>query len=272
MVASLFCCWLVVKNRSLRYDAGTLINETPSHMAFAIRYRKQASVLMSVLALGSPSLVDASTCYGSAANGRLSGGVQLPVHGANFEAYSLVGPNLGRTYVHDLALQVMLDAYADAGKALPAKHYVYGETGFAHGGRIRPHRTHQAGLSVDFMVPVLDNANRSVSLPSTPMNKFGYGLEFDDKGRIPGFRIDFDAMAEHLFQISKASQQHAIAIAIERVIFDPRLMDKLLSSRHGAELRRSIPFMKTRPWVRHDEHYHIDFRIPCRPLGEYRGR
>lgn len=95
-------------------------------------------------------------------------------------------------------------------------------------------------------------------------------MEFDDKGRIPGFRIDFDAMAEHLFQISKAAQQHGIAI--ERVIFDPRLMEKLLGTRHGAELRRSIPFMKTRPWIRHDEHYHIDFRIPCRPLGEYRDR
>jgi penicillin-insensitive murein endopeptidase len=103
------------------------------------------------------------------------------------------------------------------------------------------------------------------------MNKFGYGLEFDDQGRIPGFRIDFDAMAEHLYQISVASHQNGIAI--ERVIFDPRLVERLLStSRHGAELRRLMPFMKERPWVRHDEHYHIDFRIPCQPLREYRDK
>jgi penicillin-insensitive murein endopeptidase len=121
------------------------------------------------------------------------------------------------------------------------------------------------------MVPVLNDAKRSVPLPSTPLNKFGYGLEFDDQGRIPGFRIDFDAMAEHLYQISVASYQNGIAI--ERVIFDPRLTERLLSSsRHGAELRRSMPFMKERPWIRHDEHYHIDFRIPCQPLGEYRNQ
>jgi penicillin-insensitive murein endopeptidase len=75
-------------------------------------------------------------------------------------------------------------------------------------------------------------------------------------------------MAEHLHQVSIAAQQHGVAI--ERVIFDPPLMDKLFnSSAHGAELRR-LPFMKTRPWIRHDEHYHIDFGVPCLPLGEYR--
>jgi penicillin-insensitive murein endopeptidase len=118
------------------------------------------------------------------------------------------------------------------------------------------------------MVPVLDAANRSVPLPSTPLNKFGYGLEFDKQGHIPGFRIDFDAIAEHLKQISIASNQHGVAL--ERVIFDPDLMERLFSSRpRGAELRRAIPFMKGRPWIRHDEHYHIDFRIRCRPLSEY---
>lgn len=23
--------------------------------------------------------------------------------------------------------------------------------------------------------------------------------------------------------------------------------------------------MKGRPWVRHDEHYHVDFALPCKP-------
>jgi penicillin-insensitive murein endopeptidase len=215
-----------------------------------------------------PCLVNASTCYGTAGNGRLSGGVQLPPQGDNFFAYSVLGVELGRTYVHNRVRQAVLDAYANVRKTMPDKTYVYGETGFAHGGPIRPHRTHQAGLSVDFMVPVLNDANRSVPLPTTPMNKFGDGLEFDEQGRIPGFRIDFDAMAEHLYQISIAAHQHGIAI--ERVIFDRRMMGKLFStSRRGEELRGTMPFMKERPWIRHDEHYHIDFRISCRPLHEY---
>lgn len=172
------------------------------------------------------------------------------------------------TYVHNLVREAVLGAYANVRKTMPDKTYGYGETGFAHGGIIRPHRTHQAGLSVDFMVPVLNDANRSVPLPSTPMNKFGYGLKFDEQGRIPGFRIDFDAMAKHLYQISIAAHQYGLTI--ERVIFDRGLMDRLFSnSRHGEELRRTMPFMRKLLWIRHDEHYHIDFGTSCRPLGDY---
>jgi len=24
--------------------------------------------------------------------------------------------------------------------------------------------------------------------------------------------------------------------------------------------------MKAKPWVRHDEHYHVDFAVPCKTL------
>ncbi|MFS2026774.1 penicillin-insensitive murein endopeptidase [Massilia sp. CT11-137] len=227
-------------------------------------------VVVSIFATCMPCVADASTCYGTVGKGRLSGGVQLPPQGVNFAAYSSTGVEMGRTYVHDQVRQVMLEAYANVRTTLPDRTYVYGETGLAHGGPIPPHRTHQAGLSVDFMVPVLDDADRSVPMPSSPANKFGYALEFDDQGRIPGYRIDFDAMAEQLYQISMTSRRYGLTIA--RVIFDPRLAERLFnSSRHGAELQRILPFMKERPWIRHDEHYHVDFGLSCRPLRDYHG-
>jgi len=209
----------------------------------------------------------ASTCYGSSANGRLDGGVQLLDSGVNFVAYSADGVRLGRTYVHDVVRQIVVDTYARLQQTMPGKTFVYGETGLEHGGTIPPHKTHQAGVSVDFMVPVLDREHGSVPLPSTPSNRFGYGLEFDAQGRIPGYRIDFEAMAEHLFQLSLASRRHGIAI--KRVIFDRELQDKLFNTKtHGAELKRSMPFMKGEPWIRHDEHYHVDFDLACRPLSD----
>ena len=30
-------------------------------------------------------------------------------------------------------------------------------------------------------------------------------------------------------------------------------------------LKQKLPFMKGKPWVRHDEHYHGDFAVPCKP-------
>ena len=90
---------------------------------------------------------------------------------------------LVRTFVHERVRDVIADAYAALTQGRPGTRYIYGETGLPAGGGMRPHRTHQNGLSVDFMVPVLDGRNRSVPLPASLTNKFGYGLDFDVPGR-----------------------------------------------------------------------------------------
>lgn len=128
---------------------------------------------------------------------------------------------------------------------------------------MRPHRTHQNGLSVDFMVPVLDARGRSVPLPSSPLNKFGYGLEFDASSKSGELHIDYAALAEHLYALKEAARKHKVGIAL--VIFDPALKPVLLKTARGKELE-SLPFMKGKPWIRHDEHYHVDFALPCQPV------
>ncbi|WP_207393688.1 hypothetical protein [Duganella aceris] len=30
-----------------------------------------------------------------------------------------------------------------------------------------------------------------------------------------------------------------------------------------------LHIVKATPWVKHDEHYHVDFSLPCRPFSEY---
>ncbi|MHA4867823.1 M74 family metallopeptidase [Duganella sp. PWIR1] len=124
-----------------------------------------------------------------------------------------------------------------------------------------PHKTHQAGLSVDFMVPVMDATGAPAQLPATAANMFGYGIEFDTSGGFAGLRIDYDAMAEHLYQLTIAAVHRGVGI--ERVISDPKLTTQLLNSPGGVRLRGRLPFMKQRPWIRHDEHYHVDFSILC---------
>ena len=89
--------------------------------------------------------------------------------------------------------------------------FVYGETGWAGGGRFKPHRTHQNGTSVDFMVPVRNDAGASVPLPRGYGDRYGYDLEFDASGHL-------------------------------------------------------LTFMAAKPWIRHDEHYHVDFAVPCKAL------
>ena len=105
---------------------------------------------------------------------------------------------------------------------------MYGEAGWPSGGRISPHRTHQNGLSVDFFVPVRDRSGRSVRLPAGMTNRFGYDIEFDADGRFDDYSIDFDAMAEHLYQLHVAAKARSVGIAL--VILDPPFQPKLFAT------------------------------------------
>jgi penicillin-insensitive murein DD-endopeptidase len=217
-----------------------------------------------LLALVSASaFADNSVCYGTTARGRLEGGVQLPSSGPNFGSYSAVGAAAGRTFVHSKVLEVAVDAYKQLESTAQGKVFVYGETGWKAGGRIRPHKTHQNGLSVDFMVPVL-KGRTSVPLPTSPLNKFGYALEFDDQGRLDDYRIDFVAIANHLTALHTAAS--AKGIKISRVIFEVPLQKHLFATREGARLKGLMTFSTKPAWVKHDEHYHVDFEVPCKPL------
>lgn len=198
-------------------------------------------------------------------NGRLENGVGLPVSGPNFSAYSSVAANLGRTYVHSKVSEVVLSAYSALEKSTPETVFVYGETGWPFGGRIRPHRTHQNGLSVDFFVPVRDRAGRSVPLPTGVTNRFGYDIEFDKNGRFDEYTIDFVALAEHLYQLHVAAKARGVGIAL--VILDPPYLPKLFATPRGPYLKQNLNFMKGAAWVRHDEHYHVDFGVRCKPIN-----
>ena len=221
--------------------------------------------LFLLVLLASPTaLASNSTCYGTTRNGRLENGVKLPTAGTNFSTYSAVGSALGRTYVHDKVRDVVIAAYRALEKSAAGKVFVYGETGWAGGGRIRPHRTHQNGLSVDFMVPVVDASGKSVPLPTGLLNKFGYDIEFDTAGTYENYTIDFDAMAEQLYRLHVATSAAGVGIAL--VIFDPALRAKLFQTRRGPTLRKHLGFMKGQAWVRHDDHYHVDFSVRCKHL------
>jgi penicillin-insensitive murein endopeptidase len=154
----------------------------------------------------------------------------------------------------------VLGAYSTLSRSTPDVQYVYGETGLRTGGPMPPHRTHENGTSVDFMVPVRGRDGRPAQLPRTAQNHYGYDLEFDDAGKLADLRIDFAAIAAHLAQLDLEARRHGVGIA--RVILAPAYIPRVLATPAGQRIK-SLPFMKTKPWVRHDEHYHVDFAVKC---------
>jgi penicillin-insensitive murein endopeptidase len=201
-----------------------------------------------------------SQSVGTTSDGELINGKRLPSSGENFVTYSRFGSLIGRTCVHGGVRDVVLAAFAQLADDLPSAEFTYGEAAWCWGGgRLRPHRTHQNGLSVDFMVPVVDDSGKPASFPAWPWTKFGYNVDFDASGRGDGLRVDFDAVAAHLLALDDAAQEHKLKV--QRVIFAPELREKLFDADQGQDVRRRIPFMKGRAWVRHDEHYHVDFDV-----------
>jgi penicillin-insensitive murein endopeptidase len=220
-------------------------------------------LLILVLLVSSVVLAEESTCYGTMSKGRLEGGVQLPSAGVNYTSYSATAELLGRTYVHSKVRDIITDSYKALETVAPKKVFKYAETGFEKGGRFKPHKTHQNGLSVDFMVPVVNEEGDSVHLPSHYFNKLGYNIEFDGNGKYGDYTIDYESMAAHIATLHKAAKRHGADIW--RIIFDPQLQPNLFKTKHGPYLKKNVRFSKKRSWVRHDEHYHVDFKVRCEP-------
>ena len=113
----------------------------------------RSSLLALLLFSVAADAAEDSTCFGSQDKGTLKNGWQLPTNGKNYSAYSDIGVMTGRNYVHSKVYKVIVDTYAMLETQAPSKVYVYGESGYKEGGKFRPHKTHQNGLSVDFFGP-----------------------------------------------------------------------------------------------------------------------
>lgn len=215
------------------------------------------------MTVSSASMASVSTCFGSTGAGRLEGACRLPASGDNFTSYSRVLWLAGRTWVHCDVHAIVLDAYVALAAELPDRTYVYGETGRRSGGLFKPHRTHQNGLSVDFMVPVINDGGFSVPLPTNVLNRYGYSIEFTLDGRFDGLVIDYDAIASHLAALDEAARKRGSGIT--RVVFDPEMQPALKGVKSWDKIA-DLTFSERRSWVRHDEHYHVDFAIPCESM------
>lgn len=207
-----------------------------------------------------------AVAFGKDKCGSLRGGAPLRCTGKNFESFSDVACVLGRNHLHPLAIGTIEDAYASLEATHPTRGWQFGDFGWKAGGRLRPHKTHQNGLSADFFVPVVNATGEPSSVPVEVGNKFGYGVEFDAKGVHDDLTIDWVALTDHLLALEAAGAAHRTTIS--RIILAPELR-KVLVRKDPRAKRFASRFSKRKSWVRHDEHYHIDFDIPAqlkRPL------
>lgn len=211
---------------------------------------------------GAPSVLG-SICYGTPADGSLQGGVQIPLEGPNFEVirWKDAPPRLS---VHSTVKRILEDALRAMETAKPGTSFLIGETGLERGGTLSGHKTHRNGTSADLFVPVRDASDGTPMLFTNDFrNGYGYKERFDAQGAAAGrMRIDFETLAEYIFQLHTAAKNHGAGI--QRVILIKDYQEKLKRTARGAYISSNVRFFDD-PADRHDNHIHVDFAVACQP-------
>lgn len=207
-----------------------------------------------------------STSSGSVSQGSLRNGKLFPFTGPNFRYYDTLSYLDGRAFVHSRVLKAVLTSYAAMDSLQPGRRFTIMECSKPEGGKIRPHRTHQNGMSIDFMVPMSRNGQ-----PCHEADTLGFShylLDFDTDGGLaefPDARIDFEAMAQHLLALNIAAK--ASGLRITKVLVRGNLLDNLFSAPSGPRLKATKLYFPSQlePLIDglHDNHYHVDFA----PIG-----
>ena len=85
--------------------------------------------------------------------------------------------------------------------------YVFAEGSWPNGRRLYPHKTNKNGLAADFLIPVQYKNGESKPIPTSILNNFGYGYNFDSEGNGTNYHIDFEALALHLTTLYRACRR-----------------------------------------------------------------
>ena len=206
-----------------------------------------------------------SISTGSSGNGSLKNAFQLDYKTSNMRYFSPFSYYvLGNAFVHSKLYYTLIESYEACETTCPDTKFKLMECSSKKGGKIMIHRTHQHGLSADFMVSKMRN-DRQIKR----FDKLGiwhYLLKFDEGGNLgrkKNVSIDFESMGKHIIALDNAAKANGLAIKI--VILKINLKDDFYKTTSGKEVkRRGIYFAQyLQPNVdkMHDDHYHVDFTI-----------
>lgn len=203
-----------------------------------------------------------SRSTGTVGKGTLINGKLPPFYGPNFQYFDVNSYLSSRAFTHHITRDIILEAYQSLEKELPSRYFYLMELSSEEGGKLYPHKTHQNGLSVDFMMPKLKDGKDYYGLDTLGVNH--YLLKFNDHGEYdkdPSITIDFDVMARHLLILNDKAEEKGYKIA--KVIIKIEYKDKLFATEYGKKLKSSGIYLvqNLSPLVNsiHDEHYHVDF-------------
>ncbi len=211
-----------------------------------------------------PNPEASSKSIGTVSKGSLQSGRLFPYQGSNFSYFDTLSYVSGRAWVHERVRDATLDAYAALDTLVPGRVLGMMECSNEKGGKIWPHRTHQNGLSIDFMMPMRQNGQAFYGLDTIGLEH--YLLEFDASTRYLGdtsIHAVLDLVAQHLLLLQQTAKAHQLKIT--KVILKLEFKDELFATPHGMLLKNSGIYLASELTSLinglHDNHYHVDFGL-----------
>ncbi|MCX6181513.1 MAG: penicillin-insensitive murein endopeptidase [Bacteroidetes bacterium] len=203
-----------------------------------------------------------SKSTGTYSKGELINGKMMPFHGTNFTYFSETSYLSGRAYVNLKVKNSVLGAYSKLEKAHPGRMFGLMECSNKKGGKLWPHHTHQNGLSVDFMMPLIKDGKPYYKLDDDGPDH--YLLSFNDQGQYckdTTISIDFNLVAQHILLLDEQARKNGLHV--KKVIIKIELKDELFATPYGKKLKAKGIYVvqALTPQINdiHDDHFHIDF-------------
>lgn len=203
-----------------------------------------------------------SRATGTEGSGSLENAWLLPYSGNNFSYFSPLSYYvLHNAFIHSKLYSVMLDALSTCEKTCPNRKFKLMECANKHGGKMLIHRTHQTGLSIDIMTPMMKNG--APYALTDHLGVWHYLLQYDNSGKwTKNVQVDFEHLARLILAIDDAARNNGLKLS--KVILKTDLKDEFYATESGKKVKaRGIYFAMVLPKTinnLHDDHIHLDFR------------
>ncbi len=205
-----------------------------------------------------------STSTGTVSGGTLVNGKLFPFQGTNYQYFDTSSYINNRAFLNDKIRTVVISSYKQLEKEIPDRKFFIMECSNKNGGKIFPHRTHQNGLSIDFMMPLIKGNKAFYGLDTIGASH--YWLDFDNEGKYSGDKgisIDFDLVAMQILSLETQARNNGYKI--QKVIIKTEFKNLIFATPYGKKLKQSNIYLvnSLTPLINslHDDHFHIDFEI-----------
>jgi penicillin-insensitive murein DD-endopeptidase len=198
-----------------------------------------------------------STSIGSPTNGRLEGGVPLPLAGPGFRHNDRRSREARYGTVE--LVRAIIRAAAVVERELPGGELSVNDLGLPRGGPISHHGSHRAGRDADVLFYLLDDAGRPRASIGAPIEPSGKGFDYGDLTRPDDdTRVHFDAPRTWRFVRALLEDEQS---EVQRIFVVEHVRALLLAEADRSHAPQAIVArfadVSCQPGYPHDDHLHV---------------